>query len=92
MIWDFFNGEALKKNLNTTQWLGRSEVYLQLDKEHSGIRNLVMFNKTLLGYWLWRFAWERDGLWQTVIDGKYGHNRGTGFQLVFKQNISGCQK
>ena len=37
-----------------------------------GIRNLVHFNKELLGKWLWYYALERDALWRRVIDTKYG--------------------
>ena len=36
----------------------------------SGI--LVLFNKSLLGKWLWRYAVERTALWRRVIDSKYG--------------------
>ena len=37
-----------------------------------GIRNVVGFNKALLGKWLWRYAIEREALWLKVIDAKYG--------------------
>jgi hypothetical protein len=37
-----------------------------------GIRNLTMFNKALLGKWLWRYAIESESLWRRVIDSKSG--------------------
>ncbi|RVW42450.1 Transposon TX1 uncharacterized 149 kDa protein [Vitis vinifera] len=36
-----------------------------------GIRNLAIFNKALLGKWLWRFANENDSLWKQIISSKY---------------------
>jgi hypothetical protein len=43
-----------------------------------GVRNLVMFNKALMGKWLWRYAMERDALWRKVVDVKYGSMRVVG--------------
>jgi hypothetical protein len=37
-----------------------------------GIRFLRIFNQTLLGKWLWRYAHEREALWRSVVDAKYG--------------------
>ncbi|KAG7950083.1 hypothetical protein I3843_13G094100 [Carya illinoinensis] len=37
-----------------------------------GVRNLRVFNRALLGKWLWRFAREPDSLWKLVIEKKYG--------------------
>ncbi|RVW26396.1 Transposon TX1 uncharacterized 149 kDa protein [Vitis vinifera] len=36
-----------------------------------GIRNLAIFNKALLGKWLWRFANENESLWKQIISSKY---------------------
>ena len=33
-------------------------------------------NKALLSKWNWRFANEREALWNQVIRGKYGEDRG----------------
>uniref|UniRef100_A0A2N9GTW6 Reverse transcriptase domain-containing protein n=1 Tax=Fagus sylvatica TaxID=28930 RepID=A0A2N9GTW6_FAGSY len=40
-----------------------------------GIRNMVVFNKALLGKWLWRYSTEPTSLWRQVIDSKYGCQR-----------------
>ncbi|GMP84150.1 hypothetical protein CsSME_00037782 [Camellia sinensis var. sinensis] len=37
-----------------------------------GIRSFVLFNLALLGKWLWRFGVERERLWRTVVEVKYG--------------------
>jgi len=37
---------------------------------------MVLFNKALMGKWLWRYALERDALWRKVVDFKYGSMRG----------------
>ena len=37
-----------------------------------GIRNMAIFNKALLGKWLWRYSREPASLWRQVIDSKYG--------------------
>jgi hypothetical protein len=41
-----------------------------------GIRKLSVFNKALLGKWLWRYAVERGALWRQVVDSKYGSQWG----------------
>ena len=41
-----------------------------------GIRNIVVFNKALLGKWLWRYTSESAFLWCQVVDCKYGSQRG----------------
>jgi len=41
-----------------------------------GVRNVNNFNRALLGKWVWRFSQERDALWRSVIDVKYGSVRG----------------
>jgi hypothetical protein len=38
-----------------------------------GIRNLLVFNRALLGKWLWRYGIERDAWWRVVVDSKYGN-------------------
>jgi hypothetical protein len=38
-----------------------------------GIMNLVMFNRALLGKWLWQFRIKRDVWWRVAIDSKFGN-------------------
>ena len=40
------------------------------------MRNLRLFNKALLGKWLWRYHEERDALWKNVVAVKYGSGWG----------------
>jgi hypothetical protein len=39
-----------------------------------GVKNLILFNKALLGKWLWHFGSEESHLWRRVIAAKYGWN------------------
>jgi hypothetical protein len=41
-----------------------------------GIRNLSIFNKALLGKWLWRYGADHEALWRRVVDSKYGSQWG----------------
>ena len=41
-----------------------------------GIRSLSIFNKALLGKWLWRFANENESLWKQIISSKYDLQEG----------------
>ncbi|KAL2580483.1 hypothetical protein AAZX31_15G132600 [Glycine max] len=36
------------------------------------MKNLELFNKALLGKWLWKLLSERVGLWRDVLVRKYG--------------------
>jgi len=41
-----------------------------------GVRNMIRFNRALLGKGLWRFAMEMDALWRNVVTIKFGSMRG----------------
>jgi hypothetical protein len=41
-----------------------------------GVRNMLQFNRALLGKWLCRFAMERSALWRKLVGIKYGSMRG----------------
>ena len=51
-------------------------VCLSKEKEGLGVKCLSNLNKALLCKWNWRFANEREALWNQVIRGKYGEERG----------------
>lgn len=53
------------------------------------IWDLVIFSKSLLGKWLWRYALEKDALWRRVVDTKYGSMWGDGALTVCKGHM-GC--
>jgi len=40
-----------------------------------GVKNMIQFNRALMGTWLWRFAVGRDALWRKVVAIKYGSMR-----------------
>jgi hypothetical protein len=60
-------GEEFKYHL--VSWL---KVCTPISKGGLGIRNLLMFNRTLLGKWLWQFGIDRDAWWRVVVDSKFG--------------------
>jgi hypothetical protein len=41
-----------------------------------GFRNLRLFNRVLLGKWLWRYENEADAFWRKLIFSKYGNLHG----------------
>ena len=34
--------------------------------------DIRQFNIALLGKWIWRLGYEKQGLWKEVLDSKYG--------------------
>uniref|UniRef100_A0A2N9IB59 Uncharacterized protein n=1 Tax=Fagus sylvatica TaxID=28930 RepID=A0A2N9IB59_FAGSY len=53
-------------------WLTWQQVCTPLYGGGLGIRDVAIFNKALLGKWLWRYSMEPTSLWRQVIDSKYG--------------------
>ena len=54
-----------------------------------GVRNLVAFNKALLGKWLWRFGVESSKFWRRVLVAKYGVT-GRGWYTRLVRGSHGC--
>ncbi|XP_059630150.1 uncharacterized protein LOC132273143 [Cornus florida] len=54
-----------------------------------GLRRLVLFNKALLGKWLWRFGMERHWLWRKVVVSRFGESRGgwDGRRISFWEDV-----
>jgi hypothetical protein len=69
-LWDSPGGEH---NLHSVNW---KTVCSPIVRGGLGVKNLALFNKALLGKWLWRFGTEQDYLWKQVIASKYGIQRG----------------
>jgi hypothetical protein len=60
-------GEEFKYHL--VSW---SKVCSPISEGGLGIRNLRIFNKALLGKWLWRYSHEREAWWKSIVDANYG--------------------
>jgi len=60
-------GEEFKYHL--VSW---SKVCTPISEGGLGFRNLLKFNRALLGKWLWWFGIERDAWWRVAVDSKYG--------------------
>jgi hypothetical protein len=60
-------GEEFKYHL--VSW---SKVCSPISEGGLGIRNLMMFNRALLGKWLRRYGLEREALWRVAVSSKYG--------------------
>ncbi|RVW99876.1 LINE-1 reverse transcriptase-like [Vitis vinifera] len=68
-----WGGGALVQKPHLVNW---SIVCLDKRSGGLGVKSLGAFNRALLGKWVWRFANERKALWNQVIRGKYGEERG----------------
>ncbi|KAG7984487.1 hypothetical protein I3843_04G163600 [Carya illinoinensis] len=70
LLW---GGVGEEKKFHLVSW---KKVCQPLDGGGLGIKDLKVFNKALLGKWLWRYHLESEALWKNVIDVKYGSLRG----------------
>ncbi|XP_042974722.1 uncharacterized protein LOC122306360 [Carya illinoinensis] len=55
------------------------------------VRNLKLFNKALLGKWLWRDINERNASWRHIVDVKYGRmwgSWGSALKYVYPNRIA----
>ncbi|RVX11415.1 LINE-1 reverse transcriptase-like [Vitis vinifera] len=68
-----WGGGNLERKPHLVRW---KVVCLSKKKGGLGIKCLSILNKVLLSKWNWRFANEREALWNQVIRGKYGEDRG----------------
>ena len=58
-----------------THLVGWDKVCAPIANDGLGIRKLTIFNKALLGKWLWRFGKE-NRLWRRVVASKFGEDLG----------------
>ncbi|RVX02541.1 putative ribonuclease H protein [Vitis vinifera] len=68
-----WGGGALENRPHLVSW----KVICAAKKDGGlGIRSLAIFNKALLGKWLWRFANDNESLWKQIISSKYDLQEG----------------
>ncbi len=77
-------GDGVKYHL--VRW---DHVCSPIDCGGLGVKNLTLFNKALLGKWLWRFGVEKHHLWRRVIVAKYGMEWG-GWRSKPCRGTHGC--
>ena len=77
-------GEEFKHHL-----VGWDKVCTSKEKGGLGVRSLTLFNKALLGKWLWRFGLEEHHLWRRVVVAKYGVDLG-GWRITRTRGPYGC--
>ena len=71
---DFFVGRMGDEHkCHLVNW---QQVCAPLQHGGLGIRNLTVFNKALLGKWLWRYWSDNEALWCRLVDSKYGSQWG----------------
>ncbi|RVW44985.1 putative ribonuclease H protein [Vitis vinifera] len=68
-----WGGGNLERKPHLVRW---ELVCLSKSKGGLGVKSLSFLNKTLLAKWNWRFTNEREALWNQVIRGKYGEDKG----------------
>lgn len=53
-------------------WVKWEYVCLPKKEGGLGVKNLVEFNKALLGKWRWRLLKKEGGLWVRIVKSRYG--------------------
>ncbi|RVW14457.1 LINE-1 retrotransposable element ORF2 protein [Vitis vinifera] len=69
-----WNRRKIQKEIGYVEIVVR--IRLEKIQRGLGVKSLGAFNRALLGKWVWHFANERKALWNQVIRGKYGEERG----------------
>ena len=83
-LWEGMGSES-KQHL-----LGWDKVCVPIANGSLGIKKLTMFNKALLGKWLWHFGVEENRLWRRVITMKFGEGRMGRWTSKFGRGVHGC--
>jgi hypothetical protein len=65
------------ENEHKFQLVNWQQVCSPIQEGGLGIRKVAVFNKALLGKWLWMYATKPMALWRRVIDSKYGSQWGS---------------
>ena len=64
-----WGGGNFEKKPHIVKW---ATICLDRKNGSLGVKDMARLNKALLSKWSWRFANERQALWNDVIKGKYG--------------------
>uniref|UniRef100_A0A2N9H6M3 Reverse transcriptase zinc-binding domain-containing protein n=1 Tax=Fagus sylvatica TaxID=28930 RepID=A0A2N9H6M3_FAGSY len=82
-----WGGMGEGKKFHLVKW---SQICQPINLGGLGFQNLRLFNKALLGKWLWCFGNEREALWRQVIVAKYGnlHEGWTSGEVVGPNGVS----
>lgn len=79
--WNFLWGRVGEKfDFHLVSW---SKICTLISFGDLGIKNLLMFNRALLGNWLWSYAIERKVLWRSFMEFKYDSMWGGGVLIRF---------
>jgi hypothetical protein len=65
-----FDGE---RKLHLVKW---NTVCSPFPRGGLGVKNLMLFDKALLGKWLWTFTQKENSSWRQVLVDKYGIQKG----------------
>lgn len=63
-----WGGSEVRRKVHTVKW---SELTKSLEQGGLGLRRVKVVNSCLLIKWWWRFGYEKNALWRSVICSKY---------------------